>query len=427
MTDFVAAKLVGSAAAQVRGIGRPPNKRVMFVGDSRIFQSIYTDANSLQFAAIGVPAWLRFLTGQRFDFTPNNVHAVAGYTSAQVLGLLQAALPTDDAGTVFILASTNDRRDGLTAATSIANLAAMRDAALEAGRVVVFFAELPRSDAVYTGTNVRLSGANLYNHMIVRKWLLDQASTPGVYVADAWPAMGLPSSIYAEAVVGQLRDGLHQAPVGALNMALAAKPIVEQLFPPRNILPVDMTDLWHINLNQGGCLNNNPMMIGTGGAIGNGGSGQLADDYSSNITGSGLTFAYSKVMSGGLDWQQVVLGGTAPAGTSNSGIVRAAIGAAKIAVGDKLTAVAQVEWSGLSGVSEVSLRILENDTQKYVSDLGGSGEASPASGNGVMQAPQMTLTSAAAVRLEVFVRYIPGAVVAGTIRVRAMTVRKAIS
>jgi hypothetical protein len=132
-------------------------------------------------------------------------------------------------------------------------------------------------------------------------------------------------------------------------------------------------------------------------------------------------------MSGGLDWQQVVLGGTAPAGTSNSGIVRAAIGAAKIAVGDKLTAVAQVEWSGLSGVSEVSLRILENDTQKYVSDLGGSGEASPASGNGVMQAPQMTLTSAAAVRLEVFVRYIPGAVVAGTIRVRAMTVRKAIS
>ncbi|WP_104492066.1 SGNH/GDSL hydrolase family protein [Paracoccus denitrificans] len=291
------------AASALRVTPRP---KLYIAGDSRGDQS----SNPGRTPANGWLAHLQMLTAGRFDFDPADNIAVAGSNSEQMLAAVGPLL-TAAPGVVVAIISTNDRTQGWSAQRSIDALSIWQAQVLARGHQVIWIAEMPRGE---TGnTAYALSGANLQAHMRVRQWLLAQASVPGVYVADPWPAMCDPASASGYVKAGLMYDGLHTGVPGARAVAECIAPIINALMPPHPRLIISAADTYTAN-NPTGALNGNPMMSGTGGTLDGGASGALASGWSIQ-TGAGMAAVLSKVELDGLPAQRCVVSG-APTGAS---------------------------------------------------------------------------------------------------------------
>jgi lysophospholipase L1-like esterase len=400
-------------------------RNIAFLGDSRTFQSTSITSTEYSKLAQGFIGWLQFLTRQRFEFALTDNYGVSGDTTTQMLARCSGMLSATTAGTIIVFGGTNDRSGSFSYATTISNLAAIRDLCLAAGRRVIFVAELPKGDS--TNTSARLTGSQLNIHIRVRQWLLDQRSLQGVYVADPWQYMANITSTTGDfASANETKDGIHPQPLGAYHIALALKPIIEALFPPVDLLPWSNTDTYSATDNPGGCLNANPMMGGTAGSFNaTGGSGSVSDSWSENA-GPTWTRVYSKVTgSDGKTWQQVVLGGT---GTTGGVSLRQVITAGNLAVGDQVYAVADIDMdASAANVSQLALQVLDNnaitsgDFRRAVST-----EAFPNVGalSGVMRTPVYTLTSTT-LQLQ-FNMLVLVAAVAATVRIGRVALRKVV-
>jgi len=403
----------------------PRNRGIFILGDSRDFQCSTIISPEYSKLAQGWIGFLQFLANQRFDFDINDNYGVSGNTTADMLArtpaMLAAVAAGSQAGTLMVLGGTNDRGAGISYAQSVANLTAIRDLALAAGKIVIFFNELPRGDAGNTGN--RLTATQLRDHLRLRQWFVEQRSIPGVYVVDMWAQTADPTSATGDVLSALFKDALHENPTGAYYMAVQALPLIQQLFAPIDLLPYTTADKYDATNFPTGCLNDNPMMNGTAGTInGTGGSGSLADSYSENA-GPTWTRAYSKVTSNGKAFQQIVLGGT---GTTGGCAMRQVITAGNLAIGDKVYAVADVEIdANAANISQLALQLLDNNTVTagdFRRAL--STEAFPNVGaiKGVMRTPIYTLTSTT-LQLQFEMKVLVAAV-AATVRVGRIAVRK---
>jgi lysophospholipase L1-like esterase len=401
-------------------------RNVAIIGDSRTFQCTSITAGSeYSKLAQGYIGWLQFLTRQRFNFKIADNYGVSGDSTDMVLARVPAMLKATKAYTIIVWVGTNDRNttNNYDYSHTIANLMQIRDLCLAAKRRVVFIAEGPRGNASNTGN--ALTGTQLLNHLRVRQWLLTQRDVDNVYVADPWQYLADPVSTLGYDLLSTSKDGLHPNPLGAYYVALALQPLFEFLFSPVDLLPASNTDQYDAVNLPFGCLNTNPMMQGTAGTFNTAASGSLADTYSENATPT-WTRVYSKVVSGNKTMQQVVIGGT---GQNNSLSVRQIITSTKLAVGDMIYALAEVEIDpNVANMSDISLRLMENSITIGDGRRALSTEVFPTINTtlkGVMRTPVYQLGATTTVQLQMGFVPINAAALSATVRFGRMAVRKA--
>lgn len=143
-----------------------------------------------------------------------------------------------------------------------------------------------------------------------------------VKVIDVWPAMADPTLATAQPRLGYLNgDGLHPSiGAGFLTGKLIAKAL-EENNAHRVCFPLGSEDLYDAVSNKEGCLNPNPMLLGSGGVMASGGSG-IAPDGWTVTPGNGLSVVGSQVtitMADGTKREafRLVISGTASAANAN--------------------------------------------------------------------------------------------------------------
>lgn len=417
------------------------NRRVAWLGDSRIAQdaAIFSGRSGIKGQnSNGVASWLRFLCRQTFDSGSALNYGVSSETTTQILARTDALLAATDAGVIVVLAGTNDRPNAMTADTTIANLTAIRQKIVDAGRAAVFVAEMPRGNAAFPAQ--RLIAANGYanqlpQHMRVRRAIIAMRGLPNTYVADVWGAMALASSTDGDILATMARDGLHESVLGAYTIALALKPIFDQLYIARpDRLPASNADLFDATYALEGSLNSNPMLTGSTALSGTGLSGNGPTGVTIDAPPSGVTAAYSKVTdANGKEWTQIVLGGSTTAATVNSWrLMHTFPNVSQGATGDTLEAWADIEIdAGSSGLLSVRPGIQEQaGAFRYFDDLFPNTDF-PADYfpgvalKGVMRSAPCVLPSAGS-RLALQATVYTGVTVSATIRVGCLTARKLI-
>jgi len=421
--------------SQSKSLRSLSNRNVAFLGDSRTEQDEQLDATNRNWMAEGYIAWLRFLTRQRFNFRFEDNFGVSGDTTADMLARTPAMLAATDACIIVIFGGTNDRgAANLTLTQSIANMTAIRDLCLAAGRIVLFMAEMPRGDATFTSAG--LAGAQLAYHMGFHVWLLEQQVIPGCYVGDVWPSVALSSSTTGYLITGVTRDGLHENKLGAYYLASALAAQINAIFPPNSLLPASNTEVYSTD-NVRGSLVANPMMAGTSGSYsaptGGSASGSLADGWTNQVgSANGMTLVYSKVTraSDGKVMQRVVVGGTPSVATASADLIRQTPSAANLTVGDVVEGFCDLDIAaGQSGCLGVSLRLFDVTSSFTCADL------SPNTAyttdfmpnialSGVLRTPRFTLTSTN-IRFMLATRGVNGTPISQTIDA-ALTLRKAV-
>lgn len=344
------------------------------IGDSR---------NALQMDGAGIscnaPAhWIGYLSGQRIQCPTTLNGAVGGEKSDQTLrrvqvgggggsyaGTTYAALnPAVSGGTgttgplaaYFAAAGVrfvldwlpiNDHNVGnaYPLATMKANKLAIWQALQAVGITVVCLTSHPH-DAAFTPA---WTSQQLDYQANLRDWLLGMAGQPGLIPIDI-------TDLFVDTTTGlaastTLRDGTH--PSVAVDYQIASR-VVSALLPyagSYNPLPVSNRDVFSADNPRGNLLPNG-MLLGTGGTISAGGStasGQVANSWSLVVTnGSGLTVTPSKVVTGGVEWQQIAISGT----TSSAADIRvemyptAGVSLANAPIGSAVETCIQVSTDG---------------------------------------------------------------------------------
>ena len=312
--------------------GIPYNRYVAAIGDSFTAHNTYNSVSTTnwsgsyanQYMAYGVVSWLRFLSGQAFDFDGNSNFGHFGDTTAQVLARMPAALASCNASTWFLMMGVNDFQSGSTTstlATAQANFAAAVALLQAWGKTIIIIGQSTAGDTTYT--SMAMSAQTLKLYLQYLRWIRETyTSVPGVYYADAVPAMCDPNSAAGYCIVGKTLEGLHPSPNGSFGIAMQVMPIISKLFPPRHFLINSNSDIYDATYNQTGSLYANPAMTGSGGAAGTGGSGTVAASWSGTNGGETGTARVYSVLSttsfngsaypGGVTktWQQVVYSGT---------------------------------------------------------------------------------------------------------------------
>lgn len=357
--------MAANAAPALSQGGLPSNRQVSLYGDSRTANGVTINSTTNQFAGRALLSWARTLSRQAFDHNTSDVHGVTGYTSAQVLALLQTGLPTDTAGTIVVLCGTNDRTNSLNAAQSIANLTTIQNLVLSYGKVLIWLNEMPR------GTPNALANPQLQYHLQVNSWFNTQSTVPGVYVADTFGGMVDPLDAVASPLASMMTDGLHPGAYGVyMGTVRSLLPIINLLFPPRNLLATNNTDQYDATNNLRGCLNPNPIMTGTTGTVNVPGAGtltgNLATSYTADLTnGTGLTVTLSKVSTTSFNgvnypskaWQQIAVSGTPTSASPRVVIAFSASVSASIAAGDTIEQTIEYELdSGQTGILSMQMQ-----------------------------------------------------------------------
>ncbi|MFI0843259.1 SGNH/GDSL hydrolase family protein [Mesorhizobium sp. IMUNJ 23232] len=346
----------GAATGDVPAVAALP--RVYLDGDSRADLASNTGRTTTQ----GWLWWLQLMTGARFDFQPGYNFAKSGMDSEEVRDGA-ADLRGKPPGYVVAVVDTNDRTAGWRASRTIEALADYQAGILSYGHKLIWIAGSPRGDTTPDGIRRTLSDVELADALQVRSWFLAQAAVRNVYVADPWPLMLDPASPEGRARDGILRDGIHWGPAGARLVAQALAPIFDTLFLPRQRLVTSNDDLYS-ETDPGGSLNYNPLLEGTGGVLGDGCTGDLAEGWSAEA-GQGLSASFSKVMVDGEEWQQVVVSGV-PAGvnvganpvdpTPMSVVISADIDPSDLVAGEHFEALGAIDiGAGSSGLRGVAL------------------------------------------------------------------------
>lgn len=355
---FVIQRLMPPVQAAAEPVSVLP-ARVYLDGDSRA--DLCTNPGRSR--AQGWLFWAQTRLGGRFDISNAWNNGVGGQDSQQMLDRVEN-LRALEPGLVICICSTNDRTGaGQTAEWTISRLSEYQAAVLDMGHRLLWIAETPRGDSV--NTSYDMSAAQVAYQQRVRQWQLDQAGVQGVYVADPYALMADPAATNGRALDTILRDGIHWGAFGAWYVAEPVIDVLQELFPPRPVLPTTNADVYSSN-HPTGALNPNPMLLGTSGTAGTGCSGDVATGWEA-VAGAGLSATLSKVTAGGQEWQQIVVTG-APTGTATTDTssqldprpVSVVLSAdlSNITEGDSLDAVAAIEVdAGADGLRGVSLYI----------------------------------------------------------------------
>ncbi|WP_052489920.1 MULTISPECIES: SGNH/GDSL hydrolase family protein [Pseudomonas] len=329
---------------------RPLLTDVLVLGDSRAFQC--TKGN------VGFADWAVSETGGLAAFPMALNKGIDGNTTSQMLARLQADVMANstDFDVMVHFGTGNDRLQGMSLEQTIRNLEYLYEALIKRGKVVIAIAETP-----VIGANVGLPAQQTANHFAVHNWYLNVAPSLGVIVVNPWDEMLDPASGTSfwpkEGMTG---DGLHPTPMGARIIGRKVGEALKRLFTFPALLPTSSV-AYDPAAVPGGSLIPNSLLTGTNGTLGAGSNatGQLATSCTllgSNLTG--LTVAASKEPAD-FGFKQVLRITGMPSGTTPTLILEQSVDVSKVAVGQRLRAVAGWEFVSVNtSVLQVALQIV---------------------------------------------------------------------
>lgn len=379
--------------ARTAGI-KPLDRYINLTGDSRTANSFGGTPPTETGENYGHGAHYSNLTNGRVRTSAARKNATPGHTTADWLNNMATYISTG--GDVFVnMIGTNDRNSGVDFSLnrSKRNIEAGLKMQLDAGKIPLFFAELPRGGAS------ALTGQQLANHLGLREWVLERLPELGVRVSDPWPYLVDPANEAAGLPISSLFvDDLHPNQPGAI---LTAKPMARHLidlYGTPLMLPT-YDDPYDATYSKAGWLTSNPLLTGTAGTKSGSAnaSGNVADSW--NVAGSswtGGTVACSKETNpDGGEYQVFTLGGT-PTAAGSTLILEQVIPLASVANGNIIRGLAKVAYENLSGVGGVSidLRFVRGGTAYFCKSLDRYAEGyqmSPGPEIGPQETPYLTI------------------------------------
>ncbi|WIW88967.1 hypothetical protein K3M67_03015 [Sphingobium sp. V4] len=408
-----------------RGI-RPRNERIAVIGDSIAYgNSFSASATNVKLYAKGYLNWASFLGRQRWSFRNQDNFGGSGDNTNDVILRIDAALAATTAGTVVLDCLTNDGPNGISLAQSKTNYQLLIAKILESGKVCICITPRPRD---ITASSLTMTATQYRDHLARRDFVLGLHNPgAGIYAVDMWRYLADPASANGAMRANFSYDGLHPGVLGGYWGGKALAELLgtgrgHGLFPFRDVLPGQNSDVFNASYPRG-CVNSNPMMQG----------GTTAATGYTVGGGSGVTATGSKASppSGRTDIQQIVLGGTGSAAGDVFDFYQT-ISAGNLAVGDVVEAFAEVEYDSLSGLTSHGLTLVDTGNFSNIvgflvdsTDINAMPFVLPEPVQGVMRTPRLTLSSTT-LRAGMKGRSINGQAVACTYRVGAMSVRKVI-
>jgi lysophospholipase L1-like esterase len=340
----------GAVQKALARLYKPLLTDVLVLGDSRAFQC--TKGN------VGFADWAVSETGGLAAFPLSLNKGIDGNTTSQMLARLQTdVIANSNSFDVMVHFGTgNDRIKGMTLEQTIRNLEYMYSALIKRGKIVIAIAETP-----VMGANVGLPAQQTANHFAVHNWYLNVAPSLGVVVVNPWDEMVDPASGSNFWPLGGLTgDGLHPTAAGARIIGRKVAEALKRLFTFPAVLPTANV-AYDAALVPGGSLIPNSLLIGTNGVLGGGSNatGQLAS--SCTLLGSdlnGLAVAASKEAAD-FGFKQVLRITGMPSGTTPTLTLEQSVDVSKLAVGQRLSAVAGWEFISVNtSVLQVALQIV---------------------------------------------------------------------
>lgn len=340
----------GAVQKALARLYKPLLTDVLVLGDSRAFQC--TKGN------VGFTDWAVSETGGLAAFPLALNKGIDGNTTSQMLARLQTdVIANSNAFDVMVHFGTgNDRIKGMTLEQTIRNLEYMYSALIKRGKIVIAIAETP-----VMGANVGLPAQQTANHFAVHNWYLNVAPGLGVVVVNPWDEMVDPASGSNFWPLGGLTgDGLHPTAAGARIIGRKVAEALKRLFTFPAVLPTANV-AYDAALVPGGSLIPNSLLTGTNGVLGGGSNatGQLAS--SCTLLGSdlnGLAVAASKEAAD-FGFKQVLRITGMPSGTTPTLTLEQPVDVSKLAVGQRLRAVAGWEFISVNtSVLQVALQIV---------------------------------------------------------------------
>ncbi|NWD63553.1 GDSL-type esterase/lipase family protein [Pseudomonas sp. IPO3774] len=340
----------GAVQKALARLYKPLLTDVLVLGDSRAFQC--TKGN------VGFADWAVSETGGLAAFPLSLNKGIDGNTTSQMLARLQTdVIANSNAFDVMVHFGTgNDRIKGMTLEQTIRNLEYMYSALIKRGKIVIAIAETP-----VMGANVGLPAQQTANHFAVHNWYLNVAPSLGVVVVNPWDEMVDPASGSNFWPLGGLTgDGLHPTAAGARIIGRKVAEALKRLFTFPAVLPTANV-AYDAALVPGGSLIPNSLLTGTNGVLGGGSNatGQLAS--SCTLLGSdlnGLAVTASKEAAD-FGFKQVLRITGMPSGTTPTLTLEQSVDVSKLAVGQRLRAVAGWEFISVNtSVLQVALQIV---------------------------------------------------------------------
>ncbi len=247
-------------------IGGSSNK-LAIIGDSILSKSkrsdvagteIYTQYNE------SIIHWAAALAG--VDITNDVVEAaVPGYTSAKALDLLLPTVLASDATVCVVLIGANDFAS-VNSSETIKNIKSIVDKLSDHRIWPILIGPFPRITMLTTTAQAFkiLEVNNYFKEYFNGLNFGNFVDAYGILVNEAYTNTTPP--IIPGFTLNASYDTVHQANYGAYLVGKLLAPIFAELFPPI-ILPISMADAYEFNVNSK-VLNNNPLFIGSGGAVG---------------------------------------------------------------------------------------------------------------------------------------------------------------
>jgi len=278
--------------------------RVSGWGDSRTAQNwITTNLNQPAPLARGYLWWFEALS-QCVRLTSDYNQGLSGDAIVELWNRLQndtanarGVKPSQVVpGTAVLHIGTNSVNGGLAVSVMMTTYLLVLDWLVKRGFKVMVITEWPRGG---DGANSGLLSPNNQKLMYgFAEALRRLRGLENVWVVDIWPRTADPMRTDCRPLANMLNpDDLHNSPgiafITGLELARVARE--EMALPRYKLCPAGNGDQYDVTFNTKGCLNTNPMLvIGAGGTLGAGASGQVPEGYTLSAS-TGLTVVGSFV------------------------------------------------------------------------------------------------------------------------------------
>lgn len=376
----------------------PANDLVAFLGDSITASGIENYNDSIRDSARGMGFWIPTLTRQAFRSHQNLNFGVAGDASTSIATRVDYVLQSG-AATCVVLAGTNDVCMSMETAKS--NLSTIFQRLTDANILTIAVPILPRALDLDIGRKWR----HAFNH-----WLHQQAGKyPNFRVISFDPAFGDPFAPDGCPSPYCTYDGIHPMSLGSYYMSRPVADYLSTLRPSRPLQTDCIHDHYEADLNETGCLNQNPLMLGEGGSVYEGftDNSTVADKWHvAQSEGGGdlskLALTASKIISDRtklpaqrLHWKGDVFGGwQSHLGLTDFGLTYQN----HLNPGDEIEFVVDIDAHGpLDGVASIAIILSAHDNEVWRSTVAGSssvGDLLRIGGySGVFRTPALALSA----------------------------------